>query len=101
MGRGGDGRTTKKTTVAIDSVEKTYKLADLSTEQLKEWCEQYGIKSCNGDRVLMLKELVRLSSLDEIVTYISLASSRTLLLMASWTLSDQPRICHSSHQSSL
>jgi hypothetical protein len=71
MGRGGDGPATsatnsaavKKTTIktkTMESLEKKYKLSDLSTEQLKQWCDQYGVKSCNGDRVLMLKELVSL-----------------------------------------
>jgi hypothetical protein len=60
MGRGGDGPKGKKGEgVVMDSVEKVYKLSDLSTDDLQKWCRQYGIKSCNNDRVLMLKELVR------------------------------------------
>lgn len=55
MGRGGDGSKMKK---PMDSMEKVYKLSDLSTDDLKKWCQQYGIK-CDGDRVKMLKELVR------------------------------------------
>jgi hypothetical protein len=58
MGRGGDGPKGKKGGVTMDSVEKVYKLSDLSTDDLKRWCQQYGIKSCGEDRIMMLKELV-------------------------------------------
>lgn len=54
MGKGGDGPKGKKS-VQLDSVEKTYKLADLTTEDLKRWCQQYGVPV--GERVSMLKEL--------------------------------------------
>lgn len=55
MGRGGDGQKLNKT---LDSVENKYKLSNLSTDELKKWCHSYGLNNYNGDRILMLKELV-------------------------------------------
>ncbi len=59
MGKGGDGdkgKGGKGGGKVLDSVEKTYKLADLTTEELKRWCQQYGV--IVGERVAMLKDLV-------------------------------------------
>jgi hypothetical protein len=41
----------------MDSVEKTYKLSDMATEELKKWAIAYGITGVS-DRIELLKELV-------------------------------------------
>mmetsp|Transcript_7991 Transcript_7991/g.11920 ORF Transcript_7991/g.11920 Transcript_7991/m.11920 type:complete len:429 (+) Transcript_7991:111-1397(+) len=56
MGKGGEStQVPTKKAIHADNVEKTYKLSDLSTEELKKWSKAYGTPV--GDRVTMLKEL--------------------------------------------
>lgn len=66
MGKGGDkevnsqkaGKATEMATgKKMDSVEKTYKLSDMATDDLKKWASAYGINGVT-ERVELLKELV-------------------------------------------
>jgi hypothetical protein len=82
MGKGGiaGGETLSKSktqahTSALGSESSTkYKLANLTTEELKDWASAYGLKAVD-DRTVLLSSLVRLMNMQKFFYFINIMYS--------------------------